>query len=87
MSELHALQKEKWVNIEVGISIRPTDLRWMAEYRQQADNLFRWKMALMVINPDSVFNGGYFRVRAIPRLPHDTNKGSWAATNHAQRPR
>jgi len=27
----------------------------------EADNLFRWKLALMVINSDSVFNKGYFK--------------------------
>ncbi|ERS98724.1 ubiquitin-conjugating enzyme E2 R [Sporothrix schenckii 1099-18] len=41
MSELNALQKEKWLNIE-------------------ADDLFRWRVSLMIINPDSVFYGGYF---------------------------
>ncbi|CAK7209498.1 Ubiquitin-conjugating enzyme subunit [Sporothrix bragantina] len=41
MSELNALQKEKWLNIE-------------------ADDLFRWRISLMVINPDSAFHGGYF---------------------------
>jgi ubiquitin-conjugating enzyme E2 R len=44
MTELEALQKEKWVTIDT-------------------DNLFRWKLALVVINPDSAFNGGYFKVR------------------------
>ncbi|OAA58951.1 ubiquitin conjugating enzyme [Niveomyces insectorum RCEF 264] len=42
MSEMHSLQKEKWVNIE-------------------ADDLFRWRIGLMVINPDSDFYGGYFK--------------------------
>jgi len=26
-----------------------------------AENLFRWRLALMVINPDSAFNGGYLK--------------------------
>jgi len=26
-----------------------------------AENIFRWRLALMVINPDSAFNGGYFK--------------------------
>lgn len=45
MSELRALQKEKWVRIDV-----------------DGNGLFRWKLALIVINPDSVFHGGYLRV-------------------------
>lgn len=30
----------------------------------QADetNLFRWQLALVVVNPDSAFNGGYLKV-------------------------
>lgn len=44
MSEMQALQKEKWVNIDT-----------------ESGNLFRWRMALWVVNPDSAFYGGYFR--------------------------
>ena len=44
MSEMAALQKEKWVDFD-----------------SESANLFRWRFALMVINPDSAFNGGYFR--------------------------
>jgi ubiquitin-conjugating enzyme E2 R len=29
------------------------------------DNLMRWNLGLMVVNPDSVFNGGYFKVSTI----------------------
>lgn len=34
----------------------------------QADetNLFRWQLALMVVNPDSAFNGGYLKVGRLP---------------------
>lgn len=49
MTDMQALQKEKWVNLE------------------DANNLFRWRMGLMVINPDSAFNSGYFRVRTFKR--------------------
>lgn len=48
MTELQALQKEKWVNFD-------TD----------QINLFRWRFALMVINPDSAFNGGYFKAEMV----------------------
>ncbi|KAG0648584.1 Ubiquitin-ligase [Hyphodiscus hymeniophilus] len=44
MSELKALEKENWVNIEVS---------------QQG--LFKWDVGLMVVNSESVFNGGYFK--------------------------
>lgn len=44
MSEMRALQKEKWVNID-----------------SESPNLFKWKLALMVVNPDSAFYGGYFK--------------------------
>ncbi|CCF40983.1 ubiquitin-conjugating enzyme [Colletotrichum higginsianum] len=46
MSELQALQKEKWVHIDV-------DER----------NVMSWKIGLMVVNPDSAFNGAYLKVR------------------------
>ena len=44
MSELKALDKEKWVNVEV-----------------EDGGLFKWNVGLMVINPDSAFDGGYFK--------------------------
>lgn len=44
MSELKALQKEKWVHIDVN----ETDM-------------MKWSVGLMVVNPDSVFHGGYFK--------------------------
>lgn len=44
MSELKALDKEKWVNVEI-----------------EDGGLFKWNVGLMVINPDSAFDGGYFK--------------------------
>lgn len=44
MGELKALEKEKWVNIDL-----------------QEGSIFKWNIGLMVINPDSAFNGGYFK--------------------------
>lgn len=49
MSELQALQKEKWVHFD----------------DDSLNNLFKWRFALMVINPDSSFNGGYFRAEML----------------------
>ncbi|KXX78757.1 Ubiquitin-conjugating enzyme E2 R1 [Madurella mycetomatis] len=45
MSEMKALQKEKWINFEF----------------EDQSNILKWRFALMVINSDSAFNGGYFR--------------------------
>ncbi len=78
MAELQGLQKEKWVEIEVRwLRLLHSPPRRRGEERRrlstlptQADNLFRWRLALMVINPDSVFNGGYFKVgQKVPRRP------------------
>jgi ubiquitin-conjugating enzyme E2 R len=44
MGELKALEKEKWVNIDL-----------------QEGSIFKWNIGLMVINPESAFNGGYFK--------------------------
>lgn len=44
MSEMKALRKEKWINFE----------------DDDQSNILRWRFALMVINSDSAFNGGYF---------------------------
>ncbi|KAK1835863.1 ubiquitin-conjugating enzyme E2 R1 [Podospora conica] len=45
MSEMKALRKENWINFE----------------DDDSSNLLKWRFALMVINSDSAFNGGYFR--------------------------
>lgn len=44
MGELKALEKEKWVSIDL-----------------QEGSIFKWNIGLMVINPESAFNGGYFK--------------------------
>ncbi|KAK1766074.1 putative ubiquitin-conjugating enzyme protein [Phialemonium atrogriseum] len=38
--------------------------KWVNFDSDQA-NLFRWRFALMVVNPDSDFNGGYFKAEMI----------------------
>ncbi|KAK4114551.1 hypothetical protein N656DRAFT_686434, partial [Canariomyces notabilis] len=48
MSEMKALQKEKWINFE-----------------DEPTNILKWRFALMVINSDSAFNGGYFRAEMV----------------------
>jgi len=44
LNEYKALDKEKWVNVEL-----------------RNDGLFVWDVGLIVINPDSVFNGAYLK--------------------------
>lgn len=44
MSEYKALEKEKWVNVEL-----------------DEGALFKWTIGLMVINPDSAFDGAYLK--------------------------
>lgn len=50
--------------------------RLMSEYKDLAKEkwvhielddaaIFKWEVGLMVINTDSVFNGGYFKVRSL----------------------
>ncbi|KAM7209230.1 Ubiquitin-conjugating enzyme/RWD-like protein [Naviculisporaceae sp. PSN 640] len=45
MTEMKALRKEKWIHFE----------------DDESGNLLKWRFALMVINNDSDFNGGYFK--------------------------
>ncbi|SPQ21619.1 792ac2e5-6b46-4ed5-880f-8f5fdb7ea004 [Thermothielavioides terrestris] len=49
MSEMKALRKEKWINFE----------------DDEQSNILKWRFALMVINSDSAFNGGYFRAEML----------------------
>lgn len=64
MQELYPLQKEKWVNIEVSTSSPTTGVMTAANRLTQTDdtNLFKWKLGLWVVNPDSVWHGAYLRV-------------------------
>ncbi|KAK3995108.1 ubiquitin-conjugating enzyme/RWD-like protein [Cladorrhinum sp. PSN332] len=47
MGEIKALRKEKWIHF--------------SDHEDDNINILRWQFALMVINSDSVFNGGYFK--------------------------
>lgn len=51
MSEMKALRKEKWIHFEDDDSA--------------TSNILKWRFGLMVINPDSAFNGGYFRAEMV----------------------
>lgn len=70
--ELKALQKEKWVNIEVDTRllhriIRGQTLIWISQLNKgsngEDENLFDWSVALIVTNPESVYYGGYFKAK------------------------
>jgi len=45
MNEFKALSKEKWLQIELN----------------SEGDLFIWQIALLIVNPDSVFDGAYFK--------------------------
>ncbi len=66
MSEMKALRKEKWINFEdVGYqSLRSSEMTPSLTFHPWQDDqasILRWHFALMVINSDSAFNGGYFK--------------------------
>jgi ubiquitin-conjugating enzyme E2 R len=50
MSEMRALRKETWIHFEDD---------------DEDNNILKWHFALMVINSDSPFNGGYFKAEMI----------------------
>lgn len=65
MNEYKTLSKEPWVNIEVSgdvpghigvgqLTICPPQLA--------DENVREWKIGLIVLNPDSLYYGGYFMV-------------------------
>lgn len=70
MNEFKALSKETWTNIEVCIAsllclcLRHTARR-LAEFCSQLinENVFEWSVALIVLNPDSPYYGGYYKAK------------------------
>lgn len=63
MNEFKALLKEKWVNVQVSLPIfQVSQLRLLTDFAQlHNDDIFNWDVALIVINPDSMYYGGYFK--------------------------
>lgn len=67
MNEYKALAQEKWVNVEV----RPDPLPHFPHIKRptlttlelKEDDIFNWNVALIVINPDSLYYGGYFKAK------------------------
>jgi len=64
MGDLKQVSSEKWVRVEVCGSTVSQPTVHTADNIAQADetNLFRWQLALMVVNPESAFDGGYLKV-------------------------
>lgn len=66
MNEFKALSKETWTNIEVR-HVSHCKLHkhtWLTPPAQLInDNVFEWSVALIVLNPDSLYYGGYFKAK------------------------
>jgi ubiquitin-conjugating enzyme E2 R len=65
MNEYKALAKEKWVEIDVSFRSRNTVFECLLTCGQLGDeeDLYNWTIALIVINPDSLYYGGYFKAK------------------------
>ncbi|KAI5283586.1 hypothetical protein KEM52_003308, partial [Ascosphaera acerosa] len=83
MKEFKLLQKEKWAQVSVSITISTSMSRLAPCYPRShttrpplltdtatrptrggqlfEDDISRWNIALMVLNPDSMYYGGYFK--------------------------
>lgn len=67
MNEFRTLSREKWVNIKVGVPLpygldqRPANT--LSRSQLHKDDIFKWDIALIVLNEDSVYYGGYFKAR------------------------
>ena len=64
-NEYKALSQEKWVNVEVSpcplvSSHHEPSLTFL---QLNDDDIFNWNVALIVINPDSLYYGGYFKAK------------------------
>ena len=62
MNEYKALSQEKWVNVEVS-SCPIQDQPHLTSLQLNNDDIFNWNVALIVINPDSLYYGGYFKAK------------------------
>jgi ubiquitin-conjugating enzyme E2 R len=84
MNEFKQLSKEKWTNIEVSksfgligeimqrVAIACIWSTQLTGIQLINDNVFEWSVALIVLNEDSLYYGGYFKAKmAFPRnYPH-----------------
>lgn len=78
MNEYKSLQKERWVHVAVsqppivnGVNrfrhILHLVINDLTELQLHNDDIFQWDIALIVVNPDSMYYGGYFK--AVMRFP------------------
>ncbi|CAG8211327.1 unnamed protein product [Penicillium salamii] len=78
MNEYKSLQKERWVHVAVsqppivnGVNrfrhILHLVINDLTEMQLHNDDIFQWDIALIVVNPDSMYYGGYFK--AVMRFP------------------
>jgi ubiquitin-conjugating enzyme E2 R len=84
MNEFKQMAKEKWTNIEVS-----PGCRWWWRCRRSTrltttqlinENVFEWSVALIVLNDQSMYYGGYFKAKmSFPRnYPHQPPGTSFA---------
>jgi ubiquitin-conjugating enzyme E2 R len=77
MSEYKSLEKEKWVNIEVCGRFRDLDSLYsgisLTTLQLKDGGLFNWTVGLMVVNSDSYYDGGYFKVGGLIARLEDRN--------------
>jgi hypothetical protein len=94
MNEFKQLSKEKWTNIEVSLSeyTQGGGRHFSGGHMQSTqltagqlinDNVFEWSVALIVLNEDSLYYGGYFKAKmTFPRnYPHSPPGTSHTALN------
>lgn len=63
MNEYKALSQEKWVNVEVSSCPVSYDQPHLTSVQLNNDDIFNWNIALIIINPDSLYYGGYFKAK------------------------
>jgi ubiquitin-conjugating enzyme E2 R len=71
MNEFKALSKEKWAHIEVRRPLPSSEETVGVTDQEQLhkDDIFHWNVALIVLNPDSMYYGGYFK--AVMEFPNN----------------
>lgn len=69
MKEYKELSKEKWLQIEVSPACPPATRTRSNMLQLDDDNIYRWNIALIILNPDSLYYGGYFK--AVMTFPRD----------------
>ena len=63
LNEFKSLSQEKWVEVEVSRTHSQQDQPYLTSLQLNDEDIFNWNVALTVINPDSLYYGGYFRAK------------------------